>query len=160
MKYLKKKIKRRAKMPNNTFTFIEKIEILKRNLEKRLEKLPEFKKGLQENLRIFAEKRNAIVTRLDKFQDELVLEMLKNNLDYIDTQYEKEIAEMKIEIERLDKSVPVIKTFISQLEEVLQYPNTYKILESFIDLFLERTLDDWVELEKLEQEKTNTEITQ
>lgn len=147
-------------MPNNTFTFIEKIEILKRNLEKRLEKLPEFKKGLQENLRIFAEKRNAIVTRLDKFQDELVLEMLKNNLDYIDTQYEKEIAEMKIEIERLDKSVPVIKTFISQLEEVLQYPNTYKILESFIDLFLERTLDDWVELEKLEQEKTNTEITQ
>lgn len=160
MKYLKKKIKRRAKMPNNTFTFIEKIEILKRNLEKRLEKLPEFKKGLQENLRIFAEKRNAIVTRLDKFQDELVLEMLKNNLDYIDTQYEKEIAEMKIEIERLDKSVPVIKTFISQLEDVLQYPNTYKILESFIDLFLERTLDDWVELEKLEQEKTNTEITQ
>lgn len=147
-------------MPNNTFTFIEKIEILKRNLEKRLEKLPEFKKGLQENLRIFAEKRNAIVTRLDKFQDELVLEMLKNNLDYIDTQYEKEIAEMKIEIERLDKSVPVIKTFISQLEDVLQYPNTYKILESFIDLFLERTLDDWVELEKLEQEKTNTEITQ
>ena len=147
-------------MPNNTFTFVEKIEILKRNLEKRLEKLPEFKKGLQENLRIFAEKRNAIVTRLDKFQDELVLEMLKNNLDYIDTQYEKEIAEMKIEIERLDKSVPVIKTFISQLEEVLQYPNTYKILESFIDLFLERTLDDWVELEKLEQEKTDTEITQ
>ena len=147
-------------MPNNTFTFVEKIEILKRNLEKRLEKLPEFKKGLQENLRIFAEKRNAIVTRLDKFQDELVLEMLKNNLDYIDTQYEKEIAEMRIEIERLDKSVPVIKTFISQLEEVLQYPNTYKILESFIDLFLERTLDDWVELEKLEQEKTNTEITQ
>ena len=129
-------------MPNNTFTFVEKIEILKRNLEKRLEKLPEFKNGLQENLRIFAEKRNAIVTRLDKFQDELVLEMLKNNLDYIDTQYEKEIAEMKIEIERLDKSVPVIKTFISQLEEVLQYPNTYKILESFIDLFLERTLDD------------------
>lgn len=160
MKYLKKKIKRRAKMPNNTFTFVEKIEILKRNLEKRLEKLPEFKKGLQENLRIFAEKRNAIVTRLDKFQDELVLEMLKNNLDYIDTQYEKEIAEMKIEIERLDKSVPVIKTFISQLEDVLQYPNTYKILESFIDLFLERTLDDWVELEKLEQEKNNTEITQ
>ena len=147
-------------MPNNTFTFVEKIEILKRNLEKRLEKLPEFKNGLQENLRIFAEKRNAIVTRLDKFQDELVLEMLKNNLDYIDTQYEKEIAEMKIEIERLDKSVPVIKTFISQLEEVLQYPNTYKILESFIDLFLERTLDDWVELEKLEQEKTDTEITQ
>lgn len=147
-------------MPNNTFTFVEKIEILKRNLEKRLEKLPEFKKGLQENLRIFAEKRNAIVTRLDKFQDELVLEMLKNNLDYIDTQYEKEIAEMRIEIERLDKSVPVIKTFISQLEEVLQYPNTYKILESFIDLFLERTLDDWVELEKLEQEKTDTEITQ
>ena len=147
-------------MPNNTFTFVEKIEILKRNLEKRLEKLPEFKNGLQENLRIFAEKRNAIVTRLDKFQDELVLEMLKNNLDYIDTQYEKEIAEMRIEIERLDKSVPVIKTFISQLEEVLQYPNTYKILESFIDLFLERTLDDWVELEKLEQEKTDTEITQ
>ena len=147
-------------MPNNTFTFVEKIEILKRNLEKRLEKLPEFKKGLQENLRIFAEKRNAIVTRLDKFQDELVLEMLKNNLDYIDTQYEKEIAEMRIEIERLDKSVPVIKTFISQLEEVLQYPNTYKILESFIYLFLERKLDDWVELEKLEQEKTDTEITQ
>lgn len=147
-------------MPNNTYTFIEKVEILKRNLEKRLAKLPEFKEGLQNNLKVFAEKRNAIVSRLDKFQDELILEMLKNNLDYIDTQYEKEIAEMKIEIERLDNSVPVIKTFIKQLEEVLQYPNTYKILESFIDLFLERTLDDWVELEKLEQEKTNTEITQ
>jgi hypothetical protein len=147
-------------MPNNTYTFIEKVEILKRNLEKRLAKLPEFKEGLQNNLKVFAEKRNAIVTRLDKFQDELILEMLKNNLDYIDTQYEKEIAEMKIEIERLDNSVPIIKTFISQLEEVLQYPNTYKILESFIDLFLERTLDDWVELEKLEQEKTSTEIKQ
>jgi hypothetical protein len=147
-------------MPNNTYTFIEKVEILKRNLEKRLAKLPEFKEGLQNNLKVFAEKRNAIVSRLDKFHDELILEMLKNNLDYIDTQYEKEIAEMKIEIERLDNSVPIIKTFISQLEEVLQYPNTYKILESFIDLFLERTLDDWVELEKLEQEKTNTEIKQ
>lgn len=147
-------------MPSNTYTFIEKIEILKRNLEKRLAKLPEFKEGLQNNLKVFAEKRNAIVSRLDKFQDELILEMLKNNLDYIDTQYEKEVAEMRTEIERLDNSVPIIKTFISQLEDVLQYPNTYKILESFIDLFLERTLDDWVELEKLELEKNNTEIKQ
>jgi hypothetical protein len=147
-------------MPNNTYTFIEKVEILKRNLEKRLAKLPEFKEGLQNNLKVFAEKRNAIVSRLDKFNDELILEMLKNNLDYIDTQYEKEIAEMRIEIERLDNSVPIIKTFISQLEEVLQYPNTYKILESFIDLFLERTLDDWVELEKLELEKLNETTTQ
>jgi hypothetical protein len=147
-------------MPNNTYTFIEKVEILKRNLEKRLAKLPEFKEGLQNNLKVFAEKRNAIVSRLDKFNDELILEMLKNNLDYIDTQYEKEIAEMRIEIERLDNSVPIIKTFISQLEEVLQYPNTYKILESFIDLFLERTLDDWVELEKLELEKLNDTTTQ
>lgn len=147
-------------MPNNTYTFIEKVEILKRNLEKRLAKLPEFKEGLQNNLKVFAEKRNAIVSRLDKFHDELILEMLKNNLDYIDTQYEKEIAEMRIEIERLDNSVPIIKTFISQLEEVLQYPNTYKILESFIDLFLERTLDDWVELEKLELEKLNDTTTQ
>ena len=147
-------------MPNNTYTFIEKVEILKRNLEKRLAKLPEFKEGLQNNLKVFAEKRNAIVSRLDKFNDELILEMLRNNLDYIDTQYEKEIAEMRIEIERLDNSVPIIKTFISQLEEVLQYPNTYKILESFIDLFLERTLDDWVELEKLELEKLNDTTTQ
>lgn len=147
-------------MPSNTYTFIEKIEILKRNLEKRLSKLPEFKQGLQNNLKIFAEKRNAIVTRLDKFQDELILEMLKNNLDYIDTQYEKEIAEMRTEIERLDNSVPIIKKIILQLNEVLQYPNTYTILESFIDLFLERTLDDWVELEKLEQENNSTEIKQ
>ena len=147
-------------MPNNTYTFVEKIEILKRNLQKRLDKLPEFKEGLQNNLNIFAEKRNAIVSRLDRYQDELITEMLKNNLDYIDTQYEKEVAEMRSEIERLDKSVPSLKQFIVDLEEVLQYPNTYQILERFIDLFLERTLDDWVELEKLELEKETDDTTQ
>lgn len=150
-------------MPNNTYTFVEKIEILKRNLQKRLDKLPEFKKSLQNNLKVFAEKRQAIVSRLDRYNDELIVEMLKNNLDYIDTQYEKEVAEMRSEIERLDKSVPVLEKFIVDLEEVLQYPNTYMILERFIDLFLERTLDDWVELEKLEEEKqkeNNTDIKQ
>lgn len=150
-------------MPNNTYTFTEKIEILKRNLQKRLDKLPEFKDGLQNNLKVFAEKRQAIVSRIDRYNDEIIVEMLKNNLDYIDTQYEKEIAEMRSEIERLDKSVPVLEKFIVDLDEVLQYPNTYVILERFIDLFLERTLDDWVELEKLEEEKqkeNNTEIKQ
>lgn len=147
-------------MPSDTYTFTEKIEILKRNLERRLEKLPEFKEGLLSNLKVFAEKRNAIVNRIGKYPDEVIDEMLKNNLDYIDTQYEKEVAEMRSEIERLDKSVPTLKLFIKNLEEVLQYPNTYQILGQFIDLFLERTLDDWVELEKLEQEKNNTEITQ
>lgn len=134
------------------YNFNEKIEILKRNLERRLEKLPEFKTNLQQNLSIFEKERTLIIDKLKQYgTDDYIKEMLQNNLNYIDTQYEKELAELRTEIERLDASVPVIEKFLGLIQHENYNSDT---LDAFIDLFLERTIDDWVELEsQANQEK-------
>jgi hypothetical protein len=141
-------------MAYKDFTFEQKLEILEKNLESRLAKLPEFREGIEKNIMLFKKKRAELVKRINDYKnDEFIVEILKNNLEYIDTQYEKEIAEFQTEIERLDASVPTIKQIVKDLDDVKQYPRTYLVLERFIDLFLQRTIEDWVELEKLEQEK-------
>ena len=141
-------------MAYKDFTFEQKINVLETNLENRLHRLPEFREGIENNIMLFKKTRAELVKRINDYKnDEFIVEILKNNLEYIDTQYEKEIAEFQTEIERLDASVPTIKNIIKDLEGVKQYPNTYLVLERFIDLFLQRTIEDWVELEKLEQDK-------
>lgn len=141
-------------MAYKDFTFEQKLEILEKNLESRLAKLPEFREGIEKNIMLFKKKRAELVKRINDYKnDEFIVEILKNNLEYIDTQYEKEIAEFQTEIERLDASVPTIKQIVKDLDDVKQYPRTYLVLERFIDLFLQRTIEDWVELEKLEQDK-------
>jgi prefoldin subunit 5 len=141
-------------MAYKDFTFEQKINVLETNLENRLHRLPEFREGIEKNIMLFKKKRAELVKRINDYKnDEFIVEILKNNLEYIDTQYEKEIAEFQTEIERLDASVPTIKNIIKDLEGVKQYPRTYLVLERFIDLFLQRTIEDWVELEKLEQDK-------
>lgn len=141
-------------MAYKDFTFEQKLDILEKNLESRLAKLPEFREGIEKNIMLFKKKRAELVKRINDYKnDEFIVEILKNNLEYIDTQYEKEIAEFQTEIERLDASVPTIKQIVKDLDDVKQYPRTYLVLERFIDLFLQRTIEDWVELEKLEQDK-------
>lgn len=141
------------------FEFSEKIDILERNLEKRLKHIPEMLLTLRKEIKIFNDQRQEIVDRIKKYEnDEFITKILQNNLDYIDTQYEKDIAERKTELERLEKQTPTIKQLISYLGEVRKYPNTYILLDWFMDLFLARTLHDWVEIEKAQAEQENEEV--
>ena len=139
-------------------TFEEKVSILQRNLQKRLENLPKFTEQMQEQLKNFEGQRTQLVTKIKKYEDdEFVVKILKSNLDFIDSQYEKEIAEHKSELERLQRSKPLLTYMVRELNEVIKYPTTYTILEAFLDLFLERTINDWVLLE--EEEKENPQVS-
>jgi uncharacterized protein (DUF3084 family) len=117
-------------------TFEEKLAILKRNLQKRLDNLPEFSKNMREQLNVFENQRTQLVNKIKQYEkDEYVVKILKSNLDYIDSQYEREIAEQRLELERLEKSKPMLAYIIKEIDEVVKYPTTYKVLEVFIDLF-------------------------
>jgi len=138
-------------------TFEEKLAILKRNLQKRLDNLPEFSKNMREQLNVFENQRTQLVNKIKQYEkDEYVVKILKSNLDYIDSQYEREIAEQRLELERLEKSKPMLAYIIKEIDEVVKYPTTYKVLEVFIDLFLDRTLNDWVSIEENEKEQTQS----
>jgi len=139
-------------------TFEEKVLILQRNLQKRLENLPKFTEQMQEQLKNFEGQRTQLVTKIKKYEDdEFVVKILKSNLDFIDSQYEKEIAEHKSELDRLQRSKPLLSYMVKELNEVIKYPTTYTILEAFLDLFLERTISDWVLLE--EEEKESSQVS-
>ena len=115
-------------------TFEEKLAILKRNLQKRLDNLPEFSKNMREQLNVFENQRTQLVNKIKQYEkDEYVVKILKSNLDYIDSQYEREIAEQRLELERLEKSKPMLAYIIKEIDEVVKYPTTYKVLEVFID---------------------------
>jgi hypothetical protein len=134
-------------------TFEEKVSILKRNLQKRLDNLPNFTSQMQEQLKSFEGQRTEIVNRIKKYEnDEFVVKILRSNLDFIDGQYEKEIAEHKNELDRLQRSKPLLSYIVKELDEVVKYPTTYTILDAFLDLFLERTINDWVAIEQDEKE--------
>jgi len=135
-------------------TFEEKVAILKRNLQKRLDNLPEFSKNMREQLNVFENQRTQLVNKIKQYEkDEYIVKILKSNLDYIDSQYEREIAEQRLELERLEKSKPSLAYIIKELDEVVKYPTTYVVLDVFIDLFLDRTLNDWVAIEENEKEE-------
>lgn len=134
--------------------FEEQVDILERNLNNRLEQLPKFKENLYEQIKVFEKQRKEIVDRIKKYEnDEFIVKILRSNLDYIDNQYEKEIAQIRSELDRLDRSAPVIRALVGQCREFRQYPLTYKPVEWFLDVFLEQTLDDWVAIEESQKEQ-------
>jgi len=134
-------------------TLEQKVEILKRALQRRIDNLPEFTKQFQQQITIFENQRKKLVDSVKQYEkDEFVQGILKEQLTYLDTQYEKEMAEKRIELERLRDSETTLKLLIARLDEVIQYPNSYVIVDNFIDLFLTRALDDWEEDEKRQAE--------
>jgi len=134
-------------------TLEQKVEILKRALQRRIDNLPEFTKQFQQQITIFENQRKKLVDSVKQYEkDEFVQSILKEQLTYLDTQYEKEMAEKRIELERLKDSETTLKLLVARLDEVIQYPNSYVIVDNFIDLFLTRALDDWEEDEKRQAE--------
>lgn len=134
-------------------TLEQKVEILKRALQRRIDNLPEFTKQFQQQITIFENQRKKLVDSIKQYEkDEFVQGILKEQLTYLDTQYEKEMAEKRIELERLRDSETTLKLLVARLDEVIQYPNSYVIVDNFIDLFLSRALDDWEEDEKRQAE--------
>jgi hypothetical protein len=134
-------------------TLEQKVEILKRALQRRIDNLPEFTKQFQQQITIFENQRKKLVDSVKQYEkDEFVQGILKEQLTYLDTQYEKEMAEKRIELERLRDSETTLKLLVARLDEVIQYPNSYVIVDNFIDLFLTRALDDWEEDEKRQAE--------
>lgn len=139
-------------------TFDEKLDILQRNLKKRIKHVPEMQDVIKKELSIFDGQRNELIKRIDKYKDDdFIQKILKNNLEYIDTQYEREIVERKTELDRLQRHLPILHALVGEINEMKKYPVTYVAVEWLLDLFLERTLEDWVEIEKAEaEEKTET----
>lgn len=140
-------------------TLEQKVDILKRALQRRVDNLPEFTKQFQQQITIFENQRTKLVNSIKKYEDDTFVQgILKEQLTYLDTQYEKEMAEKKTELSRLKDSETILKLLIVRLDEVIQYPNSYAIVDNFIDLFLARALDDWEEDEKRQAEaETNTD---
>jgi parvulin-like peptidyl-prolyl isomerase len=134
-------------------TLEQKVNILKRALQRRIDNLPEFTKQFQQQINIFENQRKKLVDSIKQYEkDEFVHNILKEQLTYLDTQYEKEMAEKRIELERLRNSETTLRLLTARLDEVIQYPNSYVIVDNFIDLFLSRALDDWEEDEKRQAE--------
>ena len=134
-------------------TLEQKVNILKRALQRRIDNLPEFTKQFQQQINIFENQRKKLVDSIKQYEkDEFVHNILKEQLTYLDTQYEKEMAEKRIELERLRDSETTLRLLTARLDEVIQYPNSYVIVDNFIDLFLSRALDDWEEDEKRQAE--------
>lgn len=136
-------------------SFEEKLDILQRNLKKRIKHVPEMQTVLKKELSLFENQRQELISRITKYKDdEFVSKILQNNLDYIDTQYEKEIAERKTELDRLQRHMPILHVLVKEIDEMKKYPVTYIAVEWILDLFLERTLDDWVAIEDAEKEES------
>lgn len=136
-------------------SFEEKLDILQRNLKKRIKHVPEMQTVLKKELSLFENQRQELISRITKYKDdEFVSKILQNNLDYIDTQYEKEIAERKTELDRLQRHMPILHVLVKEIDEMKKYPVTYIAVEWILDLFLERTLDDWVAIEEAEKEES------
>jgi len=132
----------------------EKIDLLVWSLKDRLERYEPFKKQMKHNFDTFANSRKKFAERIEKYKDDkVIVDMLQSNVEYIDKQYEKELSQFEVEMNKLDRSMPKIEVLI----EVLSESSTdLTVAELFIDLFLETALKDWEDFKNMKQEEEQT----
>ncbi len=131
--------------------FREKMDLLVSGLKGRLDNYPKVKETMEENLGKFENNRAKLKERIEKYRDdEFVVGMLESNLDFIDKQYESEIARFTMDLEHLEKSLPQIQRLVDKINISAFDQETFEL---FIDIVYLTTLKDWKEFRDKENSK-------
>ena len=135
----------------DNLTFSDKVGLIERGLERRLQNLPQFKKVREEEIAKILDMKKQIEERIEKFKDdELIVNGLKANLEEFEKTYVKVANEHKSDIEEAEKTVPQVKMLLGFIKNMVYDKN---LLESIFDIFLSNVIRDWAVFEEMEKEE-------
>lgn len=131
--------------------FDEKIGIIGRGLERRLQNLPQFKKVREEEIAKILDMKKQIEERIEKYKDdETIVNGLKANLEEFEKNYVKVANDHKTDIEEAEKTIPQVETLLKRIHDI---DFDVELLECVFDIFLSNVIRDWAVFEEMEKEE-------
>lgn len=129
----------------------EKIGIIGRGLERRLQNLPQFKKVREEEIAKILDMKKQIEERIEKYKDdETIVNGLKANLEEFEKNYVKVANDHKTDIEEAEKTIPQVETLLKRIHNI---DFDVELLECVFDIFLSNVIRDWAVFEEMEKEE-------
>lgn len=129
----------------------EKIGIIGRGLERRLQNLPQFKKVREEEIAKILDMKKQIEERIEKYKDdETIVNGLKANLEEFEKNYVKVANDHKTDIEEAEKTIPQVETLLKRIHDI---DFDVELLECVFDIFLSNVIRDWAVFEEMEKEE-------
>ncbi|MCK9319357.1 hypothetical protein [Methanoculleus sp.] len=138
----------------DNLTFSDKVGLIERGLERRLQNLPQFKKVREEEIAKILDMKKQIEERIEKFKDdELIVNGLKANLEEFEKTYVKIANDHKTDIEEAEKTIPQVETLLIHINNVRYFEEDTELLECIFDIFLSNVIRDWAVFEEMEKEE-------
>lgn len=135
----------------DNLTFSDKVGLIERGLERRLQNLPQFKKVREEEIAKILDMKKQIEERIEKFKDdELIVNGLKANLEEFEKNYVKVANEHKTDIEEAEKTIPQVETLLKRIHDI---DFDVELLECVFDIFLSNVIRDWAVFEEMGKEE-------
>ncbi len=132
----------------------EKIGIIGRGLERRLQNLPQFKKVREEEIAKILDMKKQIEERIEKYKDdETIVNGLKANLEEFEKNYVKVANDHKTDIEEAEKTIPQVETLLRHINDIRFFEEDTELLESIFDIFLSNVIRDWAVFEEMQKEE-------
>jgi len=138
----------------DNLTFSDKVGLIERGLERRLQNLPQFKKVREEEIAKILDMKKQIEERIEKFKDdELIVNGLKANLEEFEKTYVKIANDHKTDIEEAEKTIPQVEILLIHINNVRYFEEDTELLECIFDIFLSNVIRDWAVFEEMEKEE-------